>query len=103
MYKYIWLCLKIQYRLFCIYSDPGRGAKRGINSPFPSAYAPQSHAGIVHTATGYLCSGSKTGLCSSFLVLYQIVKQLFEYLMLAQKPADYFYEIPIQIITRELL
>ena len=33
---------------------------------------------------------------------YQIVKQLFEYLMLAQKPADYFYEIPIQVITREL-
>ena len=34
---------------------------------------------------------------------YQIVKQLFEYLMLAQKPANYFYEIPIQVITRELL
>ncbi len=34
---------------------------------------------------------------------YQIVKQLFEYLMLAQKPADYFYEIPIQIVTKELL
>ena len=66
MREYIWLCLKIQYRLFCIYSDPGRGAKRGIDSPFPSAYAPQSHAGIVHTAAGYLCSGSKTGLCSSF-------------------------------------
>ena len=103
MCKYIWLCLKIQYRLFCIYSDPRRGAKRGIDSPFPSAYTPQRHASSGHTATGYLCSGSKTGLCSSFLVLYQIVKKLFEYLMLAQKPADYFYEIPIQIITKELL
>ena len=34
---------------------------------------------------------------------YQIVKQLFDYLIKNQIPQNYIYEIPIQIITREMI
>lgn len=34
---------------------------------------------------------------------YQIVKQLFDYLIKMQIPKQYYYEIPIQIVTKEML
>ena len=34
---------------------------------------------------------------------YQIVRQLFDYLIKNQIPSTYIYEIPIQIITREMI
>lgn len=34
---------------------------------------------------------------------YQIVKQLFDYLIKMQQPKNYYYEIPIEIISREVI
>lgn len=34
---------------------------------------------------------------------YQIVKQLFDYLIKMQRPKNYYYEIPIEIISREVI
>ncbi|MCP1100956.1 LacI family transcriptional regulator [Aequitasia blattaphilus] len=34
---------------------------------------------------------------------YQLVKELFDYLMKKQRPSSHFFEIPVEIITKELV